>query len=41
MGHPADVPQLQKYRAAIAVNLIGHQTPALPLGIRVDTGGNQ
>lgn len=40
MGHPADVPQLQKYRAAIAVDLIGYQTPALLLGWRVDAGGH-
>ena len=38
MGHPADVPQLQKDRAAMTVNLIGHQTPALHLGFRVDSG---
>lgn len=37
MGHPADMPQLQKDRAAMTVNLIGHQTPALHLGFRVDS----
>jgi formylmethanofuran dehydrogenase subunit E len=34
MGHSADMPDLQKYRAAFAMNFIGHQTPALPLGFR-------
>src|SRR4029453_4925170 len=36
MRHPADVPYLQKYRPVISVNFIGPQTPALPLGLRVD-----
>ena len=38
MGHPADVPQLQKDRASMTMNLISHQTPAIHLGFRVDSG---
>jgi DNA-binding HxlR family transcriptional regulator len=32
------MPYLQKYRTVMAVNFIGHPTPALPLGFCVDAG---
>lgn len=36
MCHPTDVHELQKYCSAVAVNFVGHQTPAPPLGFRVN-----
>src|SRR5262249_38889899 len=35
MGEPAAMPQLHENRAAMTVNLIGHEAPALHLGFRV------
>src|SRR5215475_7137829 len=35
MGEPADMPQLHENRAAMTVNLISHEAPALHLGFRV------
>src|SRR5262249_50272726 len=35
MGEPADMPDLHENRAAMTVNLIGHEAPGLHLGFRV------